>query len=401
MVMSDARAAFASSMSEHPDSSVAVGEIIGELLETLPGTPDLCVLFSSAHHRPRLEAVTHTIAELLGPRICVGSTAAAVLGGSREVETGPALSVWAAVLPEARLEPVRLWAEQTSDGWQVLGLPDSAGEARSLLLLGDPFTFPIDRFLARVNAELPHLAVIGGMASASDLPAGNVLIGHDSIGGPVGHWADGAVGVLLDSVLSPAEVSPRTVVSQGCRPIGAPFTVTASDGPVIGELGGRPALERLIEVITDLDETDRSLAAHGLHCGIVIEDSKLDYERGDFLIRAVLGADRERGGVAVGEAVPVGATVQFHVRDAATADEDLTILLTRAGASEPARAALVFTCNGRGAHLFGHPHHDASAVQEVLGPSIPLAGMFCAGEIGPLNGRNHLHGFTASVAVFR
>ncbi|MGD9794072.1 MAG: FIST C-terminal domain-containing protein [Acidimicrobiia bacterium] len=177
--------------------------------------------------------------------------------------------------------------------------------------------------------------------------------------------------------------------------------MTASDGPVIGELGGRPALERLIEMITDLDETDRSLAAHGLHCGIVIEDSKLDYERGDFLIRAVLGADRERSGVAVGEAVPVGATVQFHVRDAATADEDLTILLTRAGAAQPARAALVFTCNGRGAHLFGHPHHDASAVQEVLGPSIPLAGMFCAGEIGPLNGRNHLHGFTASVAVFR
>lgn len=394
--MSDVRAAFASSMSEHPDSSVAIGEVIGELLETLPSSPDLCVLFSSVHHRSQLEAITATIIELLGPRVVVGTTGAAVLGGSREVETGPALSVWAAVLPGATIEPVRLWAEQTSDGLQVLGLPDTAGEARSLLLLGDPFSFPIDRFLGRVNSELPHLAVIGGMASASDIPAGNVLIGHEAPGGRTRHWVDGAVGVLLGT-----DVSPTTVVSQGCRPIGAPFTVTASDGQLIRELGGRPALERLIEVITSLDETDRVLAAHGLHCGIVIDDSKLEYERGDFLIRAVLGADREHGGVAVGEAVPVGATVQFHVRDAATADEDLTILLTRAGAVEPARAALVFSCNGRGVHLFGGAHHDASAVQEVLGPSIALAGMFCAGEIGPLNGRNHLHGFTASVAVFR
>ena len=208
-------------------------------------------------------------------------------------------------------------------------------------------------------------------------------------------WSDGAVGVLLDQ-----DVSPSSVVSQGCRPIGAPFTVTGSDGTLLTELGGRPALERLMGVIADLDEADRSLAAHGLHCGIVIDDRKLDYERGDFLIRGVLGADRDRGAIAVGDHVPVGATVQFHVRDAASADDDLNTLLVRARVDGPAKAALVFTCNGRGFHLFGSEHHDAEAVQEALGP-LPLAGMFCAGEIGPLNGRNHLHGFTASVAVFR
>jgi small ligand-binding sensory domain FIST len=158
----------------------------------------------------------------------------------------------------------------------------------------------------------------------------------------------------------------------------------------------RPALARLLEMVEELSPADRALAARGLHCGIAIDESKPDYERGDFLIRAVLGADRDIGAVAVGDEVPVGATVQFQVRDAASADEDLHELL----AGRRAGGALVFTCNGRGVHLFGTPHHDASTVSTLL-DTAAVAGMFCAGEIGPVGGRNHLHGFTASVALFR
>jgi small ligand-binding sensory domain FIST len=64
-----------------------------------------------------------------------------------------------------------------------------------------------------------------------------------------------------------------------------------------------------------------------------------------------------------------------------------------------ARSALLFTCNGRGSRLFGTPDHDVGVVEEVLGP-IPLAGAFCAGELGPIGQQNHLHGFTASLAIF-
>ena len=148
-------------------------------------------------------------------------------------------------------------------------------------------------------------------------------------------------------------------------------------------------------MLKGLDDEDRLLASRGLHCGIVADESKIDFERGDFLIRGVLGADRASQSVVVGDHVPVGATVQFQVRDAATATEDLRALL----AGREAAAALVFTCNGRGAGMFGDPHHDAAIVHEhVAGP---IAGMFCAGEIGPVGPRNALHGFTASVALFR
>jgi small ligand-binding sensory domain FIST len=198
------------------------------------------------------------------------------------------------------------------------------------------------------------------------------------------------VGVLLD-----ADASPRCVVSQGCRPVGQPFTVTQAERNMLYELAGRPALERLLEMVDQLPPSERALAARGLHCGVVIDEHKLDFRRGDFLIRGVLGADRSAGAVAVGDAVPVGATVQFQVRDAASADEDLCELL----AGQEADGALVFTCNGRGRQLFGQPDHDAAAVARSL-DTAAVAGMFCAGEVGPIGGHNHLHGFTASMALF-
>ena len=89
--------------------------------------------------------------------------------------------------------------------------------------------------------------------------------------------------------------------------------------------------------------------------------------------------------------------MQFHVRDAASADEDLRDLLAASAGSRPA-GALVFTCNGRGMRLFDEPHHDARCVRECLG-SVPTAGFFAQGEIGPIGDRTFLHGFTASIAI--
>jgi small ligand-binding sensory domain FIST len=154
-------------------------------------------------------------------------------------------------------------------------------------------------------------------------------------------------------------------------------------------------MDRLRELVAEASEDERQLLAQGLHVGIVVDEHRVDFGRGDFLVRNVLGADRETGAIAVGDRVSVGQTLQFHVRDAAAADEDLRELL----AGHAADAALLFTCNGRGRRLFGEPDHDAGTIETLLGP-LPLAGAFCAGEIGPVGPRSFLHGFTASVALF-
>jgi small ligand-binding sensory domain FIST len=376
--------AYAAALSEHPVAAHAVGEVAGQVLDQLGAGVDLAAVFVTSPHTGAVEDVVAALRSLLSPRVLLGATACAVVSGAQEVEDTPAISLWAGRLP-GTVAPVRLEAEPTNDGWQIRGLDDDiADRSATLLLTVDPFSFPVAPFLADLRDRHPDLRVVGGMASAARGPGGNRL----ALDGRV--HPDGAVGVLLD-----AAASPSTVVSQGCRPVGHPYIVTRAERNVVYELGGRPALERLMEMVESLEPDDRARAAKGLHCGIVIDERKAEFERGDFLIRGVIGADREAGAVAIGEAVPVGSTVQFQVRDATSADEDLHGLL----AGRTATGALVFTCNGRGVQLFGEPHHDAAVVASLL-DTRAVGGMFCAGELGPVGGRNQVHGFTASVALF-
>jgi small ligand-binding sensory domain FIST len=196
-------------------------------------------------------------------------------------------------------------------------------------------------------------------------------------------------------------VSIRTVVSQGCRPIGDRYIVTKADKNMILELSGAPALERLQAMFDALDPNEQRIAQNGLHFGIVMDEQRNRFGRGDFLVRNLVGADQTSGALAVGDLVKEGQTVQFHVRDADSASEDLHLLLAgeRARQSAPALGALMFSCCGRGRGLFGRPHHDVTAVRERIG-AVPIAGFFAQGEIGPVCGTNFLHGYTASIALF-
>jgi small ligand-binding sensory domain FIST len=268
----------------------------------------------------------------------------------------------------------------------VLGWPDELTfEPQALILLADPFTFPVDLLLRSLAAERPGLPVIGGMASAARAPGGNRLALNEQV------FSDGAVGVLIGP-----GVTVSSVVSQGCRPIGRPLAVTRAEGNIIYQLGGQPALQRLLQMAKDgTSERDVELINRGLHLGVVIDEHKADFGRGDFLIRNVIGADRSNGAIAVGDQVELGTTVQFHVRDADAADEDLRELL----ADRNADGVLLFTCNGRGSRLFAKPDHDAGVIGDLLGDP-PMSGFFAAGEVGPVGGRNFVHGFTASMALF-
>jgi small ligand-binding sensory domain FIST len=376
----------ASALSTARDSDAALRSVLGRVAEGLGGEPgDLALAFASSHHAEALgRLAAEARARGLGRHV-LACTGESVVGEDREVERAPAVSLWAIALPGARLRPVRLtFGGERLDGWpDDLGGPGDAG--RTLLLLGDPFTFPADRLLKELNASMPGLRVVGGMASAGNAPGQNRLALDDEV------FDDGAVGLLVEG---PAV---RTVVSQGCRPIGRPMIVTKAEGNLIRELGRRPALEVLRETFEALGPDEQALVRQGLHVGRVINEYQDAFRRGDFLVRNVMGAD-ESGGIAITDHVRVGQTVQFHVRDAATADEDLRTLLGEAGGRRAA-GALLFSCNGRGTRLFPEPGHDVGAIRAALGP-IPVAGFFAMGEIGPIGGQNFLHGFTASVALF-
>jgi small ligand-binding sensory domain FIST len=377
---------FAQGLSLHPDPAEATGEVVGAVLERLgpDDPPDLALLFASPHHRDDIGDIAATVRALVRPGVLVGATAAAVVGGDREVEDDPALALWAGRLA-APPRALRLEATETGAGVALAGLAgDTFDPGDSLLLVADPFTFPVDALVEALGGLDPPVAVIGGLASASAHPGGNRLVLDGAL------TDGGAVGVVV-----PAGTATEMVVSQGCRPVGRPMIVTRSDGNLLVELAGQPALARLEDTVARATPDERSRLTAGLHVGIAVDEHRMTFGPGDFLVRTVVGADREAGALAVGERVSVGTTVQFHVRDADAADEDLRAALAGRGGD----GALVFTCNGRGRHLFGEPDHDARLVQAAVG-SGAVAGMFCAGEIGPIGGRSHLHGFTASILLF-
>jgi small ligand-binding sensory domain FIST len=372
---------FAAALSRHPDPVEATAEVVGRLREQLgPENPSVAMLFASGDHITALDDIVAAVTSLLAPEVLVGTTAVGVVGGAEEVEAGDGVALWAATGVAAA--PLRL---EALPGHPPLlaGLPDAIEPGSTVVLVADPYTFPVDALVDELNQGHPGVNLVGGLSSAPGGPERNRLVLGDDV------LLDGAAGF----VLAPGVATP--IVSQGCRPVGSPWVVTGAEGQLVRTLGGRPALERLSEMIEAMSEADRATASGGLHVGVVANELEESFDQGDFLIRGLLGAERSTGSVAVGDELEVGQVIQFQVRDSASASAELDRLL----AGVEGRSSLLFTCNGRGTHLFPEPNHDASRVHGVVGDAV--SGMFCAGELGPIARRNAVHGFTATVLVFR
>lgn len=371
-------------------------ELARDLLEgcrnALNGTPDLLLLFFNGPLRDEVEQLSRSLREALAPGVFLGVSCEGVLGGDLEIERRPGAALLAGSLPGVTLQPFHVgaaeWREVLGDEERLQQRIGTGEDHRGHLVIGDPFTTPVDDLLTRLDETL-HAPTFGGMASAGQAPGMNMLILNDRV------YTDGAVGIGFGG---PVRID--TVVSQGCRPIGEPMIVTRSERNLILELGRRPALEVAQEMFERLSPEERELFQAGPFLGIVIDEYRETFGRGDFLVRGLMGADPDSGAVAVGDAVRPGQTVQFHVRDAATAHEDLVALLEPQRAVEPPAGGLLFSCNGRGTRMFDEPHHDARTIRSVL-PGLPLAGFFAMGELGPVGGKTFIHGHTASLVLFR
>jgi small ligand-binding sensory domain FIST len=413
---------FGAAFAADPDAERAARRAAHGALGRVAGAPDLVVVAAALADPDAADQVAAAVAEQVaatGNEHCavIGAMAESVMGESSlgdavEADGLPgrgrtSVAVWAARLPGTRVRAFRLHSHRVSRpfeselaggpgpaGMAVGGLPEPWPDERVALLYADPYSFPVDGFLSRCNTLLPQLPFVGGLAPG---PAGygsaRLLLGGEA-------YATGAVGVLLGG-----EVHAAIAVSQGCRAIGPAMTVTAAEGDLLLGLAGRPAYRRLREILAEQSAEIRAQASTGLHLGIALNEYVDQHESGDFLIRGVVGVDPESEGIRVGDHVEVGQTVRFQVRDAASAAEQLRTVLRAARARpgyETIGGALLVSCNGRASGLFPPPFgasHDLRTVCSELGTAA-VAGFFGSGEIGPVGGRNHLHGYTASVLAF-
>ena len=385
---------FASAAARGPDLDQNVETLVDQIDSQMEGHPiDFALVFLSPHFIHHTRRIVTDLLDKLTPRIMLGCTAEGVISKANEIEQEPAISMLAARFPDVKLSPFIL----QSDDWPVMLLDeeefkhsvDVPEDSKLIIALGDPFSTPMDDILLSFDNFYPGIPAVGGMASGALRPHGNFLFVNDRI------TDIGMVGLALGGALD-----VDAIVSQGCRPIWRPFKVSSARKNVIYALEDHSPLRWIQDLVPELSIMDRSLLQSGLFVGRALDSQREVLGRGDFLIRGVIGIDQQKGSIAVGGLVEEGEMIQFHLRDAITAREDLEMMLVPQSFRQPPDGGILFTCNGRGTKLYDHPDGDISVIQETLS-GIPLAGFFCAGEIGPVGSRNFLHGHTASLVLFR
>lgn len=387
---------FASALTTKPDWTEAVEDLSRQITEQLGGAKaDLAMLFAHPKFVPQIGNLIDSMRKAIGIEHLIGCTGGGIIGTAQELEQKPAISLLVGETPGVKITPFYLTEknleESTGPDYWHFQLEIEPGATPNFVVLVDPFTTRAMQLIDALGEAYPQAPMIGGLASGAQQPGENRLFLDGKI------YDEGAVGISLAG-----KIVLRTVVSQGCRPIGEPLTVTRADKNIVFELGGRPPMKVLQEMLPQLPARDQKLARSALFLGRVINEYQEEFSRGDFLIRNLIGSDPQSGALAVGDWMRTGQTVQFQVRDAETADEDLRHMLMEErrelGGTQP-RGALLFSCLGRGEGMYGAADHDIKAVQESLGP-VPAAGFFCNGEIGPVGQRAFIHGFTSVLGLF-
>ncbi|MGA0200945.1 MAG: FIST signal transduction protein, partial [Prochlorotrichaceae cyanobacterium] len=375
--------------------------------EALGASADLGIVFISSTFASEYPRLLPLLREHLAVKQLIGCGGGSIVGvplgeSAREIEQEPALSLTLAHLPGVTVQSFHLEPDDLPDldsppqAWvDCVGVAPQ--DRPSFVVLADPFSSRINDLLQGLDFAYAGCPKVGGLASGRSLRGGSGLFCNDR------YYESGSVGIALSGA-----IEMKTIVAQGCRPIGPVFQVVEGEQNVLLQLMAtdsnreESALEALQGVVQSLEESDRQLAQHSLFVGLAHSEFQLELQAGDFLIRNLIGVDPRIGALAIGDRIRPGQRLQFHLRDGQTSEEDLRILLRRFCAQSPDASALgglMFSCLGRGQGLYQKPDFDATLFQQYLG-QIPLGGFFCNGEIGPIGGSTYLHGYTSAFGVF-
>ncbi len=350
---------------------------------------DLALVFVTGDTQPRAHEALHAVRRVTGARTVVGCSGTGILADHREIEDKPAVAVLA-VRCESLVATPFLFERQGE--CQDLGtevaqqIGATVAEGGCVLVLPDAMGCNPPALLAQIHEMLGFVPVLGAVAAGTPMFE---LCNTEA--------AEGAlVGVALSGL------APLIGVAQGCAPIGEPFVITRAEANVIQHIGNRPALQMLEDAIRALPGAADRIRRSGVFAGLAMDPAKSPLERGDFLVRNLIGADQASGALAVGERVRVGQTVQFQIRDAEAADQDLRGMLEEVNTRLAGRRAAFgcyFNCAGRGRGLFGAPDHDVTLIRQHLG-EFPLVGFFGNGEFAPIGRQNFFHNYTGALVVF-
>ena len=400
---------WASAISTHPSLELALREVIERVLTQLETAPNLAIIFISSAFASEYSRVLPLLKGPLGSAHIIGCSGSGVIGRASdghlaEIEETAGISLTAAYLPDVDIQGFHLSIDELPDldsppsEWtEIIGV--TPADNPHFLLMADPLASGMNDLLQGLDFAYPESVKVGGLAGIESISRSCGLFCGQQL------YRQGVVGVALSG-----NIIIDAIVAQGCRPIGPTFRVVEGDRNVVtkvaiqGQTAEQTPLEALQELFQDLDETDRQLAQESLFIGLAQSSFKQSLGQGDFLIRNLVGVDPKVGAIAIADRIRPGQRIQFHLRDAHTAKDDLAHLLStyQTGHRDEAApsGALLFACNGRGTSLFDAPNCDTEQFSHYLGP-VPLGGFFCSGEIGPVGKTTFLHGFTSVFGICR
>jgi len=348
------------------------------------GNADIAFVFVSCDYQDSLADLVELVQiHAHCPRV-VGASSGGIIGVGREEEQQSGFSIIVLRLPHTEICAVEMPGVEKHAIWDRVK-DWNATDCSGWILLGNPTRIGED-WMSHWNSLIGSTPTYGGLASGSQKAESLFVFNEHG----VCEGAALAIGFRGGVKLS-------GLVSQGCRPIGEPLTITRADQNLIHQLASQNAYEQLQAAFNTLSQTQKQNAQGNILVGLAMSEYLEDFRTGDFLVRSILGGDPGNGVLAVGAMPRVGQTLQFQLRDREAADMELREMLQQKHDELPKApfATLLFSCGGRGKQLFGESHHDAGLFESAFG-QVPLAGFFCNGEIGTVGDKAYLHGFTAS-----
>lgn len=373
----------------HADWRVALDRVLDETRLAPSSAPDLVVLFASSAYADDYADLVRDAYRRTGARCLIGGSARGVIGGGDCYESGPSLSLAAIWLPGGTITPVRLHQSMLD----ALDVPEAHGRAAGLpvsgavngwVMIADPYRMDAQDALQRLRGAYPGVPITGAQASTASQDRRAWIFFDDHV------YDEGGVALAIGG-----PYALEIAVSQGAEPIGDAWTVTGVDRNQITTISNRPAAEVMHETLAVFPAEIRPTIRRNLMLGFPMNEYQDSFERGQFVVRGLMGVDDDTGALLVGSIPRLGQTVQFHLRDAVNASLDVEQVLVDLRATVREREVvmgLAFTCKGRGTAMFGRGDHDVAAIRAVF-PGLPLAGIFSFGEIGPVCGVPALNSF--------
>ena len=345
---------------------------------------DWAVVFATVHHFAAYREMLETVARRTGTEKIVGCSGYGVLTEEGEIEDAPGIAVLAVSSPSLRVfpfleRPLHSRPEDAASAITEAVRPHLEANS-ALLLLPDTYHLLPQPFISTLEKELGSTHLVGGGASEDGSQGRTYQFNGDRI------ESNAVVGMLLTGTLS---MDVR--MTQACRPLGETLVVTGAEQNIIYELGGRPAFEVFKEAAGEDLMNDVSKAVTSVFVGLPMDLDQEDIERGQYLVRNVLGVDPESGAIAISEEVRTGQIITFTLREPVGAREDLMRMATDLQKDRPPVSfGMYFNCMARGQGLYGEAGVDSRTLRQTLGGA-PVAGFFTGSEIAPIRGKAHLH----------